>query len=743
MNATFFDRLILRLAEPAAVVGLFESRWSLEVRVKRILEPGRVIMTRSQRGAVLSAMALLATAAVALAAVRPGPVTAVALKTEADEAVEMIRGQVVDEAGKPVTGATVSGAARGGVKTKVVQSGADGRFALPVEGPWDGRDMVRASFEGGERLGIRSSTPARFYREAPVTVVLKPSRHLAVRVLDTAGKPVVDAAVEVATDQGSGAIDPGITDASGIARFRLPVDLGITGVLALKNGVGAGLYQNSDATPVFEYKPMPAEVSVSLQPARTLSVRALDPEGQPLPGIRIGWTPLSISSAGSIHPVGLITESTTDAAGIARFPWFPKQGGGSFRVLDSRELQAATPLENFVRPNDSDLTLTVRFERKATLAGRVVNGDGSPARGVVVVANGQGRPLSNPTSSRVRTGEDGSYRLSVQPGHSYAIGAIDPDWTAQPLMGILTREGERRDGLDLRLIRGTRLHGRVATHSGDGTYISIRQLGPELPPELQRSPAAKERQGFWYWTKLDAQGRYEARLGPGDYEIRVADRAHLIDGALEKEMRHVDGTGEIVCDFLKKPSPPPISLSGLVVGAAPGGAERPVKASINLIHVGGGAFRTTTDDAGRFSLMRPDREATLYARSTDGVAALKVAKGAKEVKVVLAPGGTVTGRLVDGQGRPLAGDGPSITMQSGPDNLPPTNALQVAKLEADGRYQFKGLIPGAEYLLTYVQGRGNPRNEVYEIKRFRVNGADKIDLGDFNVPNPPAAPKKP
>jgi len=101
-----------------------------------------------------------------------------------------------------------------------------------------------------------------------------------------------------------------------------------------------------------------------------------------------------------------------------------------------------------------------------------------------------------------------------------------------------------------------------------------------------------------------------------------------------------------------------------------------------------------------------DREAALYARSIDGVAALKVAKGAKEVKVVLAPGGTVTGRLVDGQGHPLAGDGPSLTMQSGPANLSPYGGYTVTKLEPDGRYQFSGLIPGAEYQITYVQGRG-------------------------------------
>jgi len=122
----------------------------------------------------------------------------------------------------------------------------------------------------------------------------------------------------------------------------------------------------------------------------------------------------------------------------------------------------------------------------------------------------------------------------VQPGHSYAIGVVDPDWTAQPLMGILTRVGEQREGLDLRLIRGTRLHGRVATPFRDSTYVIIRQLGAELPPDLQRSLAAKERQGLSYLTKLDAQGRYEAHLSPGDYEIYISDLGRTVDRPARK-----------------------------------------------------------------------------------------------------------------------------------------------------------------------------------------------------------------
>jgi len=133
--------------------------------------------------------------------------------------------------------------------------------------------------------------------------------------------------------------------------------------------------------------------------------------------------------------------------------------------------------------------------------------------------------------------------------------------------------------------------------------------------------------------------------------------------------------------------------------------------------------------------MRPDREAALYARSIDGVAALKVAKGAKEVKVVLAP--AARSQVGSSMGKGIRSPGWTV-----PDhakwtaNLSPYGGYTVTKLEPDGRYQFSGLIPGAEYQITYVQGRGNSQSKVHEIKRFRVNGAGKIDLGDFNVPDP-------
>jgi hypothetical protein len=552
-------------------------------------------------------------------------------------------------------------------------------------------------------------------------------------VFDPAGKSAVDAAVEVASSDGLRYIDPGATDASGVARFRLPADAEIRGVLALKNGVGVGLYQNADASPVFHYKPMPAEVTISLQPARTVSVRAVGPEGEPLAGISIGWT-LSLRGNNWVRPTGLLMESTTDAAGMARFSWFPRDGSGALRVVAPKDLLETLPLPLGPRADSADVTLTVPFERKVTVAGRVFHGDGSPARGVKVVAHSDGQPRSGQGAGR--TSEDGSYKLSVRAGTLYAIGVVDPDWTAQPLMGITIRPGEQRQGLDLRLIPGTRLHGRVASPSEDSTDVYVRHLGPQLPPELQIPSIGRTRQSFLHWARIGAQGQYEARLAPGDYEILVVDRPR------EPETRHVDGTGELVIDFLQKPKPP-VALSGLVVAGGPGGAERPVKAFITLTPVQGAAFRTTTDDTGRFRMMRPDRESALYAQSPDGVAAVKIGPAEKEVKVVLAPPATVTGRIVDVAGRPLAGEGPYLAMESGPGGLPaPHNAHALSKLEADGRYQFR-LIPGAEYQLVYVSERETPRVHAHPIKKFRVNGAEQIDLGNFNVPDPPADLKKP
>ena len=517
-------------------------------------------------------------------------------------------------------------------------------------------------------------------------------------------------------------VDPGTTDERGVARFRLPSDSPFRGALALKEGVGFDYVAN----PVVA---APEAVPLTLQSGRTITLRARDSAGRPVPGIAFRLDGINFG----LRPPGLsgalrITRVTTDASGLARWGWFREKSSGDVRVLPPEDLvEEATPRLSFL--SEGDVTLNVLIRRKARLSGRVVNADGSPARGVTLTAIGMGQPGGD-ARLMARTEADGSYAMAVRPGRSYLIAVTSPGHASLPISDISVGEGESHGGLNFLLMEGTRLHGRATVPPGGSRYVLIYLLGEELPPAFQEKDGPKARFRLPISVPLDAQGDYEVRLGPGDYEV-------MAPGHREHPTIHVDGGGEFLLNFLGDPAAVPrVALTGVVVEPAPDGGERPAKASVTVTAVDSGTSRATTDEAGRFTVQRPDQDVVLYAQNLNGVAAVRVTKGTKEVKVVLGPLATASGRVVDARGKPIVGEGPRMIMTTGPEDLPRDHSVvRLSKLDPGGRYEFKVLVPGAEYRLSFLFTRDSGVQENLPIKTFRVERPGPIDLGEFVVPD--------
>ncbi len=333
------------------------------------------------------------------------------------------------------------------------------------------------------------------------------------------------------------------------------------------------------------------------------------------------------------------------------------------------------------------------------------------------------------TALTALTEEDGSYSIEVSPVRSYLVAVTSPGLAAEPIQDAPIGEGEHHAGLVFRLIEGTRLRGRATFGAGDRPFVRVSLLGEEIPSE---GPGPKERVRLAVPVTLDAQGRYEVRLGPGDYEVMAASHR-------ERPTIHVDGGGEFVLNFAGDLAPQPLTLTGTVFEAVPGGGERPAKASISVAEVNSASTiesMAMTDEAGRFTVSRPDEAVGLFARSANGVAAMKVAKGIDEVKVVLGPWATASGRVVDARGHPLVGEGPRASMTAGPGDVPGRLGLtSPAGFGPGGRYEFKGLIPGAEYRLYLLHVRDSGALDNLPIKTFRVDRPGPIDLGEFVVPD--------
>ena len=305
-------------------------------------------------------------------------------------------------------------------------------------------------------MGVVVKAIPRFAPPEPVRVVLKSTRPLVVRVADAAGKLVEGAAVEVAVEPWQ-AVDPGVTDGHGVARFQLPADARFRGVLALKEGLGADCFAKD---------PPPAEVALTLAGARTMTIKAVDSADRPVPGVPIFMDSLTRwDRQPGAHFLARISRATTDASGIVRWDWFPRNCAANFWVDPVGNLTAVYP-PRFSGTLDGDVSLTVRLQHQARLSGRVVNADGSPARGVEVKAGGWGRSRGL-RLEETRTGADGSYTMAVAPDVSYVVAVAGPDLAAKPIPGVAVAEGAAR-------------RARFPTDRGDPAAWPGRDPGPGM-----------------------------------------------------------------------------------------------------------------------------------------------------------------------------------------------------------------------------------------------------------------------
>jgi len=760
-----YARTLLAMAEHqgarlrgAAVVGLFESRSRLEDRLTRILEPGRHHPMRPNRLLILSASALLATLAVSVAAIRPvamaqeaKPVTRTNDSFILDSSPTVIEGMAIDQKGDPVAGAVVD-INVGFTREKQLPSiptGPDGHFILPL-GRFTSSAMVRARTVDGERLGWAIFEDQPDVRSGSLRLVLKPTQPLTVRVVDQTGEPVPGAVVEVGATP-LHFIDPGESDVNGIARFRVPKEQ-VKNFVAFKDGLGADYFENYRFTPTspFDLKPLPAEVTLTLDGARTISFKAVDSAGRPLANIRFGLN--SLRKPGKLDDTIAIVNPwvLTDAAGMAYFRWFPKQGSANVFAGSLEGYKAPDGLTISATPSE-DVTQTVRLVRLSHLSGRVTNPDGSPARGIWVCAGGE--KSGSLHQGYVRTDSAGHYALKVPPG-SYVVAVSDSRYAAKPISGIVLHEGEDRTGLEFQLGGGTRFHGRLGLDP-DGKFgstppeklvVPIVLLGAEVPTEFLFSPTRKVREKLHLSARPDPQGHYEFLLGPGEYEFYAWPSSKP-----EMETIRVDGSGEIVRDWPKAPEFSQSDLAGTVVNATPGSAEKPLPGVLITTLVSrpegqpriGRGSTALSDAAGQFVLRRQDVEDVLYAKDEPGQLAgfLALAKGGNDVKFALKPAAIVSGRIVDHEGKPYVETRPSLVLVDGPGERHWLMNLGWVNVDKDGRYHFTGVVPGAQYEVRFTAFEGPNRGERFVIKKFAVTSAEPVDLGDFTLPAKPSDAK--
>lgn len=586
----------------------------------------------------------------------------------------------------------------------------------------------------------KGESGARAEKENP-----KPSREVIVHVVDSKGKPVAEA--EVYFLAGYKVSAEGRTDAEGHWSARVPADAKEWGIVARKVQVG---FDYAVPTPRpgsrDEMQPLPGQVELTLDGARTLRIKTVDRHGKPVAGVKVGpWYVRKPGREREINFSGLHERwPQTDKNGLAVIDWLPQRFERAIPILSSSD-------DYFVLDRQTDLEadkpveeLTISLLPKEKLSGRVTHSDGRPAEGIVIAAEGHGAGF-NEFRGSTKTDTDGRYVLKVHSEHAYIVAVQDKCWAAPYRSSIVVRAGKPVEDVDFVLGKATRLHGRITLDKNgrpaSETYLFLEINKGQIPKELRRpNDRSYHAVRMDLRTQTDKDGHYEFHLGPGEYQLKTQLRVE----PLKIDIPAANPPAEIVRD-VRLPRPQMGRFAGRVVD----GEGKPV---IGAIVDGTYAAQTgvwfppvKTDAQGRFTVERSLDPLVLRARSADNGRAgvVRVDAETAEAKIVIGPVAKASGRLLDLQGKPLGGKelpyGIRVYLGDAKFSAWTESFGGKAMTDANGHFTLKDLIPGEMYHINLPLDEHSSR----DVKQVKVPSAEALDLGDLRVDPAPFRPYVP
>ena len=451
--------------------------------------------------------------------------------------------------------------------------------------------------------------------------------------------------------------------------------------------------------------------------------------------------------------------ATTDGAGeysikLSLKAWRPKpveglsdgdkewNNWGSNQVIVVATMSGYAPAKSngFYPQADEDKEQNLTLAIPAAVTGRVID---AISRKGIAGANGNMLDADSwenggTVPSGFTTDADGYFSLNSLPAGNYVLNvnakgyANYNGWQGQGRIN-LTGGGEKNLG-DIALMLSATVVGRVV-NAEDGTPVQGADVSLNQASQWGRWASSS--------GMSDEEGRFEiSNVEPGSYKLKIRmDGFALFELAAQnvEPGKHLD-LGDLKLDR-------GLQLGGRVVntdGAGVAGAEVLLHEPAAAFNMGRGAelTRTMTGEDGTFVLSgvgngdwQLNVEASGYAHHTQSI---KISGATSDIKVTLSRGGTVTGRIIDANGNPVADVAVvSIGQESQAYKLwkaqPATmvnmlwaGTTSLANSAEDGRFRVENVAEGT-YLIAAA---GKDRALLYK-DDVRVENEREIDIGDL------------
>jgi hypothetical protein len=711
------------------------------------------------------------------------------------EVTKTISGTVVDEAGAPVGNALVGEVSESFKRGEVAKSDAAGHFSLEVPVASLAANLI-AKADGGTRMGF-GSWAAREKTE-PLRIVVRKAREIAVGVTDASHRPVAGATVAVAARPQRGRVavqfapvqivDQQQTDAGGKAILRVPPELALACVFAVKEDVGFDyfLYRRPpgqaperlrlarDLQPVInlgerdervtaQFK-LPADdarpVNFVLGGVHRLRVKVVDDRRRTLAGIPIRLSGLERPDKGG--PAELegtdALEATTDEKGFAVYRIVPADVEPNLRCHAVFSAKAEYVFSEQVELDPAEKESYVRCvaRRRAVLQVHVTYPDGRPAAGAEVSGHSRAFVREVITTWNALTDGDGMAWVMPTELDAYFTVSAQSGHFAAPLVAGIARVGAPRAPLHLVLRPATRVHGTLTLGKDRrplaNEYVCLTQRDDayaRIPEDqrLTRRPAP-EPLAITHAGKTDEHGRFEYFAAPGryymDYDLPprfavvVSNSFFMTNMTLDEGVESFEVKNQTELEVnLHRDRPMVTPLDGRVVQAAD--RRKGVPAALIRAEADDPRARTRmgiiqSGANGAFHAERGPCEMLLEAQMQDHTLAGIVRVGADDTKVDIPVGPAVTahGRLVDRSGKPVVGQFLVYGIRLDVPKLGFAVALrQHAGTNRKGEFKLVGLSPGWKFdYYAEISPPGTVRSKLAHLGTVSPQKAEPIELHD-------------